>query len=254
MKIVAINASHRGDRGRTHFFVDELLQGATEAGAQCEEITLARLRINRCVSCYRCQKGEPRLVCVYNDKDDVATVFDKVSAADIVIFATPIYMMNMSGLLKVLLDRLYSTMDVSDAKLSSGLIHHHINPAVSSKPFVVLIVCTNVENETWNSVTSYFRTYAKFMEARQVGVIVRNAVDLFDHRDDRTLTKEFPKIPEVCRADRQAGRELAHLGRIQRGTQRKASQEVIPLPFFGFLKRFRPVKRRVIAYARRLLP
>lgn len=253
MKIVAINASHRGDKGRTHFFVDELLQGATEAGAQCEEITLAKLRINRCLSCYRCQKGEPRLVCVYNDKDDMAAVLGKVAAADIVIFATPIYMMNMSGLLKAFLDRLYSTMDVSDVKLSSGLIHHHINPAISSKPFVVLTVCTNVEDEAWKSVTSYFRTYAKFMEARQVGVVVRNAIDLFDQRDDPAVTKEFPKIPEVCRAYRQAGRELASLGYITPATQGKASQEVVPLPFFGFLKRFRPIKRRVIAYHDKLI-
>lgn len=36
MKLLAINASHRGDKGHTCFFVDKLFKGATEAGAACE--------------------------------------------------------------------------------------------------------------------------------------------------------------------------------------------------------------------------
>ena len=54
MRILAINASHRGDKGMTRFFVDRLFDGATRAGAECEVVTLAKLKINRCLSCYRC--------------------------------------------------------------------------------------------------------------------------------------------------------------------------------------------------------
>jgi multimeric flavodoxin WrbA len=175
MRIIAINASHRGDKGTTLFFIDRLFCGASRAGAECDIITLAKCKINRCLSCYRCQTVEPRLLCVYNDKDDVRMIFDKMSGADIIVFATPVYLMNMSGLLKTFLDRTYSTMDCTDGRLSNGLIHHHINPTISSKPFVTLVVCGNLENETWKNVTSYFRMYARFMETRQVGVLVRNA-------------------------------------------------------------------------------
>jgi multimeric flavodoxin WrbA len=250
MRIVAVNSSHRGNKGFTRFFIDRVLQGASEAGADCEVITLAKLKINRCLSCYRCQTGEPHLVCVYNDKDDVRMIFDKMSSVDIIIFATPVYLMNMTGLLKTLLDRMYSTMDINDARLSSGLIHHHINPAISSKPFVILVVCSNLEDETWKNVTSYFRTYAKFMETRQVGSLVRNASLLFDYANNPALGKDFPKIFKVCKAYEQAGRELATLGYIQHRTQRKANQEVVPLPFFSVLKHFRPIKKRVIEYMR----
>jgi hypothetical protein len=153
-------------------------------------------------------------------------------------------------LLKVLLDRMYSTMDIDDARLSSGLIHHHVNPTISSKPFVALVVCSNLENEAWKNVASYFRTYARFMEARQVGVLVRNASALFDHANHPSLAKEFPKALDVCTAYEQAGRELATLGCIRPSTQRKANQEIVPLPFFGVLKHFRPIKKRVIEYLR----
>jgi multimeric flavodoxin WrbA len=250
MRIVAINSSHRGSKGFTQFFIDRIFKGATEAGADCEIITLAKLKINRCLSCSQCQTGERHLVCVQNDKDDVGMIFDKMSSADIIVFATPIYLMNMTSLLKTLLDRMYSTMDVRDGRLSSGLIHHHVNPAISSKPFVTLVVCGNLENEAWKNVTNYFRTYAKFMEARQVGVLVRNASMLFDYTHNPALGKDFPKIFDVCRACEQAGRELVTLGHIRYSTQRRANQEVVPIPFFGLLKHFRPIKKRIIEYVR----
>jgi multimeric flavodoxin WrbA len=250
VRIVAINGSHRGDKGFTHFFLDRLSRGAVAAGGEFEIVTLAKLKINRCLSCYRCQNGDPHLVCVYHERDDVAMVFQKMAGADILVYATPVYLMSMSGLLKTFLDRIYSTADIRDARLSSGLIHHHINPAISSKPFVTLVVCSNVEEETPRNVTSYFRTYARFMEARQVGVLVRNASGLFEAVKDRRPAPDFPKVAGVCVAFEQAGRELATLGRIRRATQRRASQEVVPVPLFGLLKRLRPVKMKVIEYLR----
>ncbi len=179
-------------------------------------------------------------------------VLDKMAGADIIIFATPIYLMSMASSLKILLERMYSTMDINDMRLSSGLIHHHINPALSSKPFVVLAVCVNVETQTYKNVTSYFRTYARFMEARQVGVLVRNGSTLFDYQKNPALGKDFPRIFSVCTAYEQAGRDLATRGFIRRSTQRAANQEIVPMPFFSVLKHFRPIKKRLIEYTRKV--
>lgn len=250
MRIVAINASHRGDKGFTRQFIDRIFTGARQAGAECEVLTLARFKINRCLSCYECQLGSRHLTCVYQEKDDVQHIFDRLAAADRVIFGTPVYLMNMSGLLKTLLDRMYATMDINAVRLSNGLIHHHINPAISSKPFVPLVVCSNLEDETWRSVTGYFRTYARFMETRQVGVLVRNASPLFDLERSPQYATEFPKVPAVLAAFEQAGRELAATGAISRHTQHQARQEVIPVPYFWLLKRFKPIKLRVLEYLR----
>jgi NAD(P)H-dependent FMN reductase len=248
MKILALNTSHRGDQGQTHLFLDLLFHGAGEAGAECGVVTLARLKINRCLSCYRCQTGEPHLVCAYDDKDEMRGVLDRMAAADILIFATPIYLMNMTGLLKNFLDRLYSTMDVAQGELSDcGLIHHHINPAISSKPFVTMVVSSNIERESWQSVPAHFRTYARFMNAPQVGVLVLNAAGLFGQMEDPEVSSQFPRLAKVCQAYEQAGRELATLGRVRPSTQRRTNQEIVSMPFFGLLKHLRPVKRRVLA-------
>ena len=250
MNLLAINASHRGDKGQTHLFVDHLFRGARAAGADCEEVFLARLKINRCLSCYECQVGKNHLSCVYNDKDDARLVFEKMAAADLVIYATPIYVMNMTGLMKTFLDRLYSTMDVMDARLSGGLIHHHVNRELVSKPFVPLIVLGNLEDVMWRSVTYYFRVYGRLFEAPQVGLLVRNGSSLFDPGNS-DLVQMFPKTLEALAAYEQAGLELATLGRIRRATQSRANQEVVPLPFFRWLKLLRPVKQKVIDYMRK---
>jgi NAD(P)H-dependent FMN reductase len=235
-------------------FIDKLLQGAAESGAECEVVTLARLKINRCLACLQCQTQAHYLHCVHEERDDVRAIQDKMAAADLLIYGTPVYLYTMSGLLKLFLDRLYGISDVSDLRLSdAGLIHHHINPAVCSKPFVTLVVCGNVEVETTRNVLSYFRTYSRFMNAPQVGVLVRNATNLLQVSAEPERSN--PRIQAVYNAYMQAGRELATLGRIRRGTQRRANQEIVPVPLFGLLKRlpFRPLKEQIVIQARKMM-
>jgi multimeric flavodoxin WrbA len=251
MRILAINSSHRGKKGKTQFFLERIFHGAQGAGAECQLATLAELKINRCLGCRECQASQHHLQCVYHDKDGARWVFEQMAAADLLIFATPIYMMNMTGLMKTLLDRLFSTMDAADGRLSeSGLIHHHIDPAISSKPFVSLTVCANLETESSKAVPAYFHTYSRFMNAPQAGVLVRNGADLFGGLEDPATTARFPKMLDVVEAYEQAGRELATLGHIRRATQRRANQEVVSLPMFWLLKRFRPVKKLIIEQAK----
>ena len=98
-------------------------------------------------------------------------IFAKMAAADLIVFATPVYVFAMSALLKMFLERLYSTSDVFDLKLTqSGLFFHHVDSAICSKPFALLVCCDNMERETPKNVISYFRTYGKFMDAPQVGL------------------------------------------------------------------------------------
>lgn len=45
-----------------------------------------------------------------------------------------------------------------------------------------------------------------------------------------SVLERFPKVRAVYAAYEQAGRELALNGRISTATQRKANQEIIPIP------------------------
>jgi multimeric flavodoxin WrbA len=247
MKIVAINGSHRGDRGYTHFLINKLFEGAKKERATCEEITLAKLKINICKGCGVCNTEEHLLKCIYEEKDDVAMIFNKMREADIIIYATPIYIFNMSGLMKVFIDRINATGNSGDFKLSeSGLFFHHISKDIYSKPFVTLICCDNFENEISKNVISYFKTFSRFMDAPQVGIIIRRSGKLTGHGESPEKEKQFPKIFESYQAIENAGKELTTFGKISSKTQKKASQDIIPVPFFSILKNFKWFKKKAL--------
>jgi NAD(P)H-dependent FMN reductase len=251
MKILAINASYRGDQGYTRVLVDKLLAGASEAGAECEVITLAHKKINRCLACDKCQGGETFLRCVHRDKDDVQAIFDKMANSDLFIFATPVYVMGISVLLKMLLDRQYGTCNCGNLIISkSGHMFHETNRDVSGKPIVGLICCDNTENETPRSLIQWFKDYAEFLDVPLAGLLVRNAAAFSGHGKDPMREKIFPKIAEVHMAYEQAGRELAMRGYISKATQNKVNQEIVPFKMFHILKRFKPMKKKALAQAR----
>jgi len=132
----------------------------------------------------------------------------------------------------------------------SGLFFHHIDRDLCSKPFVTLVTCDNVEDETPKNVVAYFKTYAKFMDAPRAGLLVRNGGMLTGHGKDPEKEKKNPRILQVYEAYVQAGRELATLGRITAATGRKANQEIIPIPFFKYLKRLKVLKPLLVEKAK----
>lgn len=231
MKILAINSSFRGDKGYTKFLIDKLFEGAGDAGAVCENINLAGLKINHCIDCQVCQTDAHHLKCIHND--DAEMVFSKMRTADLILFASPIYVFTTSSLLKTLLERLYSTCEINNFKLTkSGLPFHDVNPDICSKPFVYLITCDNASEETTKSAAIFFETYSKFMDAEIAGALIRRTGALVGHGKDTEREKKFPMVQNIYAAYHQAGRELVTYGKIQPSTQRRANKAIVHVPYF----------------------
>lgn len=255
MKILAINGSYRGEKGHTHELLQCLSSGASADGADFEEVVLAKLKINRCLGCNSCHSIDHHLQCVYAKKDDVAAIFSKITAADLVIYATPVYVFGISSLMKTFLDRFYSTSDVDQMCVNkSGLFFHHINEAVCSKPFVSLICCDNLDAAMPLNARDYFRTFASYMDAPHVGELIRNGGKIIEKANNTAGLEHFPRIRKVYAAYEQAGYELAKLGKILPATQRQANQEIIPVPFFHQLKKLRPFKKVMVYQASAFFP
>ena len=75
-------------------------EGARTAGHTVESVSLKGKAIGFCTGCMACQKTERCVI-----RDDAAALAEKVGAADVVVFATPVYYYGLSGQLKTLLDR-----------------------------------------------------------------------------------------------------------------------------------------------------
>ena len=102
IKILAIYGSPRR-KGNTSELLKRSAQGATESGAQIEEIFLRDLKISPCLELYGCKKTGR---CVIND--DFQNVYDKILSSHGVILASPIFFYMVSAHTKILMDRCQS--------------------------------------------------------------------------------------------------------------------------------------------------
>ncbi|MCK9632758.1 MAG: flavodoxin family protein [Methanoregula sp.] len=101
MKILAIHGSPRTIQSTTRILANYVLEGAAEAGAGTEMIDLCDFRITPCTACDACTLNG---ICV-ND-DDVPALVERMKEADGIIFASPVYIDNVSGQMKIFFDRL----------------------------------------------------------------------------------------------------------------------------------------------------
>ena len=100
MKKVLILAGSPRKGGNSDILCDAFAKGAAEAGHQVEKIYVQQLRIGGCMACYGCRGTG---VCV--QRDDMASVLEKLIAADVIVLATPVYFYSMDGQMKTLIDR-----------------------------------------------------------------------------------------------------------------------------------------------------
>ena len=99
MKVIIINGSAR--KGNTLTAIEAFVKGASEKN-EIEIIEPDKLNIAPCKGCGACQCSKG---CV--DKDDTNPTIDKIAAADMILFATPVYWWGMSAQLKLIIDKCY---------------------------------------------------------------------------------------------------------------------------------------------------
>lgn len=99
-KVIVISTSLRTG-SNSDALANQFIAGAKAAGHDVEKVSLINKHIAFCKGCLACQKlGH----CVIND--DANTIMQQVFNADVICWATPIYYYEMSGQMKVLIDRM----------------------------------------------------------------------------------------------------------------------------------------------------
>ena len=83
MKVLIISSSPRKG-GNSDVLCDQFARGAAEAGHEVEKVNLREKELSPCQACYGCKEHH---VCVI--KDDMAEIFPKLVAADVIVLASP---------------------------------------------------------------------------------------------------------------------------------------------------------------------
>ena len=97
--VLIISATPRKG-GNSELLAQAFADGAKDAGNEVEIIFLRDKNLLFCKGCLACQKTGRCIL-----KDDAPEITGKMQAADVLVFATPIYYYSVSGQMKTMLDR-----------------------------------------------------------------------------------------------------------------------------------------------------
>ena len=138
--------------GSTALLAREFSRGVRESGHTVEIVDVARLDIAPCMGCVACGYEGP---CVQSDGMDALR--GKLLAADMVVFATPLYYYGMSAQLKAVVDRFCA--------YNSSLNSSHLKSAL-------LTVAWNSDDWTFDALTAHYKTLVRYIRFRDMGMVL----------------------------------------------------------------------------------
>ena len=150
MKILVLQGSPNVD-GSTAMLSSEFAKGAQESGHDVEIVNVAALDIAPCTGCVACGYEGP---CVQHD--DVELLREKLLAADMVVFATPLYYYGMSAQLKTVVDRFCA--------FNSSLNRRHLKSAL-------LTVAWNSDDWTFDALRAHYVTLVRYLNLDDQGAV-----------------------------------------------------------------------------------
>ena len=214
MNVLAINSSARTGRGsKTELLLDRLVAGMTAAGAEVETINLRDKNIKTCQGCFTCMTKTPG-VCVLKD-DMTKELFPKWLAADLCIYATPLFHHTVNATMKKFIERTFPICEIWLERDEAG---HWYHPLRGQQPkTVVLSVCGFPDPNAFTALTHYINYL--------YGGRDNLAAELY-----RAGAESLGQAPgadvDILAAAESAGRELVETGRVSGETLARFSRPI----------------------------
>lgn len=221
MKILAVNGSPRGERGNTDRILQPFLAGAREAGAGTETVYLKDKRIEACQGCFTCWTKTPG-TCIH--KDDMPELLLKMRLADAVVYATPLYVFTVSGLMKDFMDRHIPLVQPYIIEREGQYIHpprHAADGGGGPQKAVLIANCGYPERHHFAGLVETFRLFTSPPDRELAATILCAAGPLLAVEELRD------RVGWYVEAARAAGREFAQTGHITPATQALLDRDLV---------------------------
>ncbi len=101
MKILTILGSPK-KKGNTGTVL-EMFEKHVGDGHEVERVNVSDLNVGGCLGCYACQQNPDEPACA--QQDDMQDVYEKILAADAVVYASPLYMWGFTSGIRALMER-----------------------------------------------------------------------------------------------------------------------------------------------------
>lgn len=212
---LVIQASPRGPKGWTGHCLEYLVKGMSGAGLKPEILYLKDFKVRPCLGCFACWERTPG-VCIQKN-DDMAELNARIDAAELLIYATPLYFYSVPGPLKNLLDRtlpLAQPYMIADPR---GLTDHpRRNPAPAR--VAVLSVCGFPEPDHFAPMLAMFRAQCRSPHSLLTGEVLRPGAEFMSNH---TLFEK--RYQKAMAGIERAGRELAEQGWVSAEAEAQAA-------------------------------
>lgn len=190
MKILTILGSPRR-KGNTAAVLAKFEQ-MVKSEHSVERINIVDYDVRGCLGCDSCFKNLDDPGCV--QKDDGKQILERILAADVVIYATPLYVWSYSAQLKALMDRHYCLVKWREGIKAAQLMQ--------GKPAALLVTCgDDIENNA-DTIQVEFDREMEYLGSRVMGkYIVPNCTlpkELGD-KADHTAQEMFADLQKMIK-------------------------------------------------------
>jgi len=217
MKVLAINGSPTTDKGITGRILSLFVEGMRGAGVEIDLVNLAEKDVSPCQGCLDvCLFKTPGVCC---QKDDMTQLLDMQRKSDLVVYATPVYLDGMTGLMKNFIDRSLPLLQ-GFLEFRGGHLRHPTHDGKRRK-MAVVSTCGLAEMDNFAPLLAHFQAIARNMDMDYLGAIVRPAGVILD----LALPE---KLESIYNAIRTAGREIITTGKIPKEIYEAAAEEIMP--------------------------
>ena len=186
MKILIINGSPNGLKGNTGQLINPFVKTLKQEGVDTEIINLGEIALNPCTGCMACSRTG---TCVI--KDDVAGIQKKMLAADGLVYASPNYMMNVSGHMKMFMDRCFT--------------HVHCQTMVGKYGAALV----SSAGPIFDTIEEYIQSILGFLGCWKVGSIGACVMQLEDEDELANVCAEVGELARKLIAAIKAGQPIA---------------------------------------------
>lgn len=219
VKVVALNASPRMDHSNTSLILNPFLDGLKAEGADVELHYVRHLRIQPCLGDFACMSKTPGQ-CV--QRDEMATLLPAIQRADIVVFATPLYVDGMTGPLKNLIDRLIPLLEPL-FELRDGCCRHPPRLHHSHAKVVLVSNCGFWERAHFDPLIRHLQAICVNYSWTYAGALLRPHGPVL-----KEMLNHGAPVHDVVEAAKTAGHELARDGKMQAATLNAVSCDLLP--------------------------
>lgn len=214
MNVLALNSSPRGGgQSKTEWMLDHLVEGMKSAGAGVEKIDLRKKKINYCIGCFTCWSKTPGQ-CIHKD-DMSAELFPKFIAADLVVYATPLYHFTVNAQIKTFIERTLPILEPfvirkEDGRSSHPLRHQHPD-----------VVCISVAGFSEIGVFDQLSQYVNFLcKNRLLAEIYRPGAESMMNPGREDIRNS------IAEAVQKAGQEIVKNKSVSESTMARIQQPI----------------------------